>query len=78
MSRSVRDLFAALARGGKDFKSIKTLTDECYKENTLSRTQIYRIMKDFKDWKEVIDDRGNNTPQRVWIDNLIAEIAAGI
>lgn len=52
--------------------------DECYDENTLSRAQIYRIIKEVKDGKDVTDKRGHNTPQQVRTAKLIADVAAAL
>ena len=50
---NVRDFVATLAHGGKEFKFIKTTTDECYGANTLSRSQIYRIIQAVKEGKVI-------------------------
>lgn len=75
---NVRDFVAALARGGKDFNFIKTTTDDCYGENTLSRSQIYRIIKVVKEGKDAQDQRGHNTSKRVRTGGLVAAVAAAI
>ena len=75
---NVRDLVASLAQGGKDSKFIKQTTDDCYKENTLSRSQIYRIMKSLKDGTYTQSQRGRYAMRWTRTGILIADIAEAV
>ena len=66
------------AQGGKEFKLIKTTTDECYGVNTLSRSQIYRFIQAVKGGKETKDLRCTNRPRNVTSSDLIADVAIAI
>jgi len=75
---SARDFVAALASGGKDYNFIKSTTDDCYGEKTLSRSQIYKIMKTVKEGGDTSDQRGRSTEKNVKTADLIAAIAEAV
>jgi len=74
----VRSFVARLAMAGKDYKDIKSVTDAAYGEKTLSRSQIYLIMKQVKDGKDMTDQRGRHTPKRSRTAALINDVAAAV
>jgi hypothetical protein len=53
----IRDFVAGLARAGKTFKEIQETTEAAYGENSLKKTQIYKIISTVKEGKDT-EDRG--------------------
>jgi len=53
---------AGLSRAGKTFEEIKTTTDASFGEQSLSRAQIYKIIKLMKKGKEASNMRGKVQP----------------
>jgi len=73
-----RSFVAALSRAGKTFEEIKSTTDASFGTQSLSRAQIYRIIKLVKEGKDVKNMKGKVQPKRVRTKSFVNAVAAAV
>ena len=74
----VRNFVADLAKAGKRITEIQEMVKNVYQDKALSRSQIYRIMKQVKAGKNTEDQRPLNAKKTVRTDTLVAAVTADI
>jgi hypothetical protein len=68
------DFVAGLARAGKSYKEIPDTTEAAYGQNSLKKTQIYKIIKAVKEGKTTVDQRQNTGRRKVKSPDFVAEV----
>ena len=76
----VHDFTVGLARAGKGYKEKKEINEATYPGQSLSRSQIYLIIKQLNDGRDGEDKRGKEQARKVrkagLIDTVRAEVEA--
>jgi hypothetical protein len=74
----MKDFVAGLARALKDIIETKILTDQACSNKSLSRIQIYQIIKKIKYGKNTAGQRHSNPIKNKHTDHLVTAAAAAI
>ena len=74
----VRDFVVDLARSGKRCNEIKETVDSVYGDKSITKSQIYNILKQVKEGKNTDDQRRFNAKKTKRTPSLVAAVAADV
>jgi histone-lysine N-methyltransferase SETMAR len=74
----IQEFVGTLAVAGKSFKEIQETVKNTYGDKAINRTQIYDILKKFKDRKPGADQRHLNSKRKKRTPAFITDVAADI
>jgi hypothetical protein len=74
----LQDFVAVLVRAGRTVSEIKKSAEVAYDNKSLTRSQIYRIIKSVKDGENTEDQRPLNSKKTKRTLDLVAAVAAAV